>query len=333
MKNHSKNNFSDKRSHKNKIKSESEDFIKSKKNNAGRKPQKYKSEFNQITYKDKKEGKNSSLRRNNKFIDKNKDFSSKFKNNYLETTNKKSFDDWIWGKHSVYESLMSERPINRIWCTSEIFSSEKFYISLKDQKAKGVLVEEVSWNRISQLTFGATHQGIAIQLASSKSISLKKLIDLSKTNVLNPIILALDGITDPHNLGAIIRSAEAFNCKGIVIPQRRSAGLTGTVAKVAAGALEHISISRVVNLNRALEELKSNGFLIVGMTGNCQLSVSEFKEKTPLVVVIGAEDKGISLITQNKCDYLLKIPLKGKTSSLNASVAAAISLFYFTNNL
>ena len=80
--------------------------------------------------------------RNNKFIDKNKDFSSKFKNNYLETTNKKSFDDWIWGKHSVYESLMSERPINRIWCTSEIFSSEKFYISLKDQKAKGVLVEE-----------------------------------------------------------------------------------------------------------------------------------------------------------------------------------------------
>ncbi len=332
MKNHSKNNFSDKRSNKNKIKSESEDFIKSKKNNAGRKPQKYKSEFNQITYKDKKERKNSSLRRNNKFIDKNKDFSSKFKNNYLETTNKKSFDDWIWGKHSVYESLMSERPINRIWCTSEIFSSEKFYLSLKDQKAKGVLIEEVSWNRISQLTFGATHQGIAIQLASSKSISLKKLIDLSKTNVLNPIILALDGSTDPHNLGAIIRSAEAFNCKGIVIPQRRSAGLTGTVAKVAAGALEHISISRVVNLNRALEELKSNGFLIVGMTGNCQLSVSEFKEKTPLVVVIGAEDKGISLITQNKCDYLLKIPLKGKTSSLNASVAAAISLFYFTNN-
>jgi len=332
MKNHSKNNFSDKRSNKNKIKSESEDFIKSKKNNAGRKPQKYKSEFNQITYKDKKERKNSSLRRNNKFIDKNKDLSSKFKNNYLETINKKSFDDWIWGKHSVYESLMSERPINRIWCTSEIFSSEKFYLSLKDQKAKGVLIEEVSWNRISQLTFGATHQGIAIQLASSKSISLKKLIDLSKTNVLNPIILALDGITDPHNLGAIIRSAEAFNCKGIVIPQRRSAGLTGTVAKVAAGALEHISISRVVNLNRALEELKSNGFLIVGMTGNCQLSVSEFKEKTPLVVVIGAEDKGISLITQNKCDYLLKIPLKGKTSSLNASVAAAISLFYFTNN-
>ena len=147
-----------------------------------------------------------------------------------------------------------------------------------------------------------------------------------------PIILALDGITDPHNVGAIIRSAEAFDCKGIVIPQRRSAGLTGTVAKVAAGALEHLPVSRVVNLNRALEELKNNGFLVMGLSGDGQLSISKFHEKTPLVVIVGAEDKGISLLTQKKCDFLVKIPLKGKTSSLNASVAAAISLFHLTSN-
>ena len=247
-----------------------------------------------------------------------------------EVTNKKNFDDWIWGKHSVFEALISGRAINRIWCTSEIFSSEKFYILLKELKSTGILIEEVSWNRLSQLTCGASHQGVALQLAFSKTISLDNLIDFSKKNSANPIILALDGITDPHNVGAIVRSAEAFDCKGIIIPQRRSAGLTGTVAKVAAGALEHLPVSRVVNLNRALEQLKDNGFLVIGLSGDGQLSISKFKEKIPLVLIVGSEDKGISLLTQKKCDFLLRIPLKGKTSSLNASVAAAISLFHLT---
>ena len=260
----------------------------------------------------------------------NNEFSKKTLDNHQEFTAKKNFDDWIWGKHSVYEALSSDRAINRIWCTSEIFSSDKFYILLKDLKAKGVLIEEVSWNRLSQLTYGASHQGVALQLACSKTISLEKLIDFSKHNCTNPIVLALDGITDPHNVGAIIRSAEAFDCGGIIIPQRRSAGLTGTVAKVAAGALEHLQVSRVVNLNRALEELRKNGFLIVGLSGDGQLSISNFLEKAPLVVIVGSADKGISLLTQKKCDFLLSIPLKGKTSSLNASVAAAISLFHLT---
>jgi len=274
----------------------------------------------------------SSLKNRNPRFKSNTEFPNKNSDMHQEFTNKRNFDDWIWGKHSVYEALSSDRAINRIWCTSEIFSSDKFYILLKDLKAKGVLIEEVSWNRISQLTYGASHQGVALQLASSKTIPLNKLIDYSKKNSTNPIVLALDGITDPHNVGAIIRSAEAFGCKGIIIPQRRSAGLTGTVAKVAAGALEHLPVSRVVNLNRALEDLKKNGFLAVGLSGDGQLSITKFQEKTPLVVIVGAEDKGISLITQKKCDFLLKIPLKGKTSSLNASVAAAISLFHLTSN-
>jgi len=273
----------------------------------------------------------SSLKRRPRFKS-NSEFSNKNLDNHQEFTTKRNFDDWIWGKHSVYEALSSDRAINRIWCTSEIFSSDKFYILLKDLKSKGVLIEEVSWNRLTLLTFGASHQGVALQLACSKTISLEQLIDFSKHNSPNPIIVALDGITDPHNVGAIIRSAEAFDCKGIIIPQRRSAGLTGTVAKVAAGALEHLPVSRVVNLNRALEDLKKNGFLAIGLSGDGQLSITKFQEKTPLVVIVGAEDKGISLITQKKCDFLLKIPLKGKTSSLNASVAAAISLFHLTSN-
>ena len=105
-----------------------------------------------------------------KFSKKNPDINQEF-------TNKKNFDDWIWGKHSVYEALSSDSAINRIWCTSEIFSSDKFYILLKDLKSKGVLIEEVSWNRLSQLTYGASHQGVALQLACSKTISLEKSIN------------------------------------------------------------------------------------------------------------------------------------------------------------
>ena len=286
--------------------------------------------INNLNESDKKKSHFSSSKRRSPINKSNREFFNKATNSNRELSNKRNFDDWIWGKHSVFESLISDRAINRIWCTSEIFSSEKFYILLKDLKSKGVLIEEVSWDRISQLTFGAKHQGVALQLAYSKTISLEKLINISKKNSANPIILALDGITDPHNVGAIIRSAEAFNCKGIIIPQRRSAGLTGTVAKVAAGALEHLPVSRVVNLNRALEELKKNGFLVIGLSGDGQLSISKFHEKTPMVLIVGAEDKGISLLTQKKCDFILRIPLKGKTSSLNASVAAAISLFHFT---
>ena len=336
MKNSSKNNFSRKNNSnqsKNNLKSNFFSKIKnsSKKNNNLLINSDTKKNFKTSNFNEKNKSNFSSIKRRMPINKSNLEVSNKSSDIYQEQANKRNFDDWIWGKHSVFEALNSKRAINRIWCTSEIFSSEKFYILLKDLKSKGVLVEEVSWNRISQLTFGASHQGVALQLAHSKTIPLEKLIYLSKKNSANPIILALDGITDPHNVGAIIRSAEAFDCKGIIIPQRRSAGLTGTVAKVAAGALEHLPVSRVVNLNRALEELKKNGFLVIGLSGDGQLSISRFHEKSPLVVIVGAEDRGISLLTQKKCDFLLSIPLKGKTSSLNASVAAAISLFYLTS--
>ena len=348
MKNFSKNNYSQKNSGKSKRRPELKNNYKSdnlqegrntsrknntyEKNNFMKRDDLRSNEYRYLKIKDNfKNNFNYPQRRflnnssNDKFTDNN---AKSIKHN----SNDRNFDDWIWGKHSVFAALNSERPINRIWCTSDIFSSEKFFLILKELKSKGVLIEEVSWSRLSQLTYGAVHQGIALQLASSKTISLGKLIEISNRKSTKPIFVALDGVTDPHNLGAIIRSAEAFDCKGIIIPQRRSAGLTGTVAKVAAGALEHIPVSRVVNLNRAIDELKKNGFLILGLSGEGQLPISQFEENAPLVVVVGAENKGISLLTQKKCDYLLKIPLKGKTSSLNASVAAAISLYYLSKN-
>ena len=335
MKNSSNNNYSGKNSKQYKKNYNSNFFSKntnsSDMNNKNFKSSK-KHNINNLSGNEKNKKNFSSFKRRKPIPKSDGEFSNKVQDDFQKFSNKKNFDDWVWGKHSVFEALTAERAINRIWCTSEIFSSEKFYILLKDLKSKGVLIEEVSWNRLSQLTFGASHQGVALQLACSKTISLEKLVFYSRKNSVNPIILALDGITDPHNVGAIIRSAEAFDCKGIIIPQRRSAGLTGTVAKVAAGALEHLPVCRVVNLNRALEELKKNGFLVVGLSGDGQLPISSFKEKAPLVVVVGSEDKGISLLIQKKCDFLLSIPLKGKTKSLNASVAAAISLFYLTRN-
>ena len=324
-----KNNYQYKKSSNSKF--DSKNLNLSKNDNSFFKNSHKNNSFIKTTESDKQKNNFSSFKRSKPINQFNNKASKKVLDTYQDNAHKKNFDDWIWGKHSVFEALTSDRSINRIWCTSEIFSSEKFFTLLKDYKSKGVLIEEVSWNRLSQLTLGASHQGVVLQLACSKTIPLEKLINYSKKKSANPIILALDGITDPHNVGAIIRSAEAFDCKGIIIPQRRSAGLTGTVAKVAAGALEYLPVSRVVNLNRALEELKKNGFIVVGLSGDAQLSISKFHEKTPLVVIVGAEDKGISLLTQKKCDFLLKIPLKGKTSSLNASVAAAISLFQLTS--
>jgi len=282
---------------------------------------------------------------NNKFVRNKNDNEYQSKNNYRKsskTANKikiskdniqfaeTNLEDFIWGKHSVLAALESGRPINRIWCTSEIRSSEKFFILLKEIKNKGVLVEEVTWSRISQITRGAIHQGIALQVSYTKTLTLKELISLSKVNKTTPVLICLDGITDPHNVGAIIRSAEAFGCSGLILPQRRSAGITGTVSKVAAGALENLPISRVINLNRSLQSLKDEGFLVVGLSEKAKDTIYKFNENVPLVIVIGSENKGISLITQKYCDYLMKIPLIGKTTSLNASVAAGICISHLT---
>ena len=246
---------------------------------------------------------------------------------YSENFTKNLSDDLIWGRHSTEAALLGGRAIHRIWCTSELRSTPKFYQLLKDSKASGVLVEEVSWSRLGQLTNGAVHQGIVLQIAASKTLDLEKLIAACKPFGDSSLLLALDGLTDPQNLGAIIRSAEALGAQGLILPQRRSAGLTGSVAKVAAGALEHLPVARVINLNRSLEKLKDEGYSVIGLAEEGPSTLSDIKFHGPLVVVVGSEDKGISLITRRICDQLVRIPLKGVTTSLNASVATSIFLY------
>jgi 23S rRNA (guanosine2251-2'-O)-methyltransferase len=236
-------------------------------------------------------------------------------------------EDMIWGRHSAQAALESDRPIHRIWCTPELRFAPRFLQLLREAKAGGVLVEEVSWARLGQLTGGAVHQGIVLQAAAADTLDLASLIEGCRGIGEPPLLMAVDGLTDPHNLGAIVRSAEALGAHGLVLPQRRNAGLTGSVAKVAAGALEHLPVAKVVNLNRSLEQLKDEGYRIVGLAEEGTVSLIEADLDGPLVVVTGSESQGLSMLTRKHCDQLIRIPLRGATPSLNASVATALLLY------
>ncbi len=235
--------------------------------------------------------------------------------------------DLIWGRHSAQAALESGRPIHRIWCTPEMRFSPRFLQLLREAKAGGVLVEEVTWARLGQITGGAVHQGIVLQTAAADTLDLPSLIEGCRGIGEPPLLMALDGITDPHNLGAIARSAEALGAHGLVLPQRRSAGLTGSVAKVAAGALEHLPVARVVNLNRALDALKQEGYRVVGLASEGSVTLEEADLDGPLVIVTGSEGEGLSMLTRRSCDQVVRIPLRGATPSLNASVATALMLY------
>ena len=235
--------------------------------------------------------------------------------------------DLIWGRHSAQAALESGRPIHRIWCTPEMRFSPRFLQLLREAKAGGVLVEEVTWARLGQISGGAVHQGIVLQPAAAETLDLASLIEGCRATGEAPLLIAVDGLTDPQNLGAIVRSAEALGAHGLVLPQRRNAGLTGSVAKVAAGALEHLPVARVVNLNRSLEALRDEGYRVVGLASEGSVTLEEAELDGPLVVVTGSEGDGLSLLTRRHCDQLVRIPLRGTTPSLNASVATALLLY------
>jgi 23S rRNA (guanosine2251-2'-O)-methyltransferase len=234
--------------------------------------------------------------------------------------------DLIYGRHPVLSALESQRGLNRLWITTRLRYDPRFHHLLLQAKENGAVIDEVEPKRLDQITDGANHQGIAAQIAPYDYTELEDLITEAKS-VTDPVIVVADGITDPHNLGAIIRTAEAIGAQGLVIPQRRASGITSTVVKVAAGALENFSVSRVVNLSRALEQLKEAGFWIYGTaaTGSEPLHTVNFSG--PIVLVIGGEGEGLSMLTQRSCDVLVSIPLHGKTPSLNASVAAGMALY------
>ncbi len=240
--------------------------------------------------------------------------------------NEPESDDLIFGRHPVLSALENQRQLNRIWIVPRLRYDPRYHSLLETAKANGTVIDEVDDIRLNQITNRANHQGIAAQASPYDYLELDELIAMAKSKSSDPVIVVADGITDPHNLGAIIRTTEAIGAQGLVIPQRRAAGVTSTVKKVAAGALEYLPVARVVNLHRALEEMKEAGFWIYGTTAGAK-PAHTIDLKGSIGLVVGSEGEGLSLLTQRCCDDLISIPLSGKTPSLNASVATALALY------
>jgi 23S rRNA (guanosine2251-2'-O)-methyltransferase len=238
-------------------------------------------------------------------------------------------NDYLFGKHSVFTAIEKERQINKIWVLSKLRHHPAFFTLIDQAKSNGTVVDEVDAQRLSYLSNGGNHQGIVAQVAPHDYLEIEELITRALAATDSPIIVVADGITDPQNLGSIVRTAEALGAQGVVIPQRRAVGITSTVLKVAAGALEHLPVARVVNLSRALSQLKEAGFWIYGTMAEAEQAIHtiDFTDRRPVVLAVGSEGDGLSLLTQKGCDLLVSIPLKGKTPSLNVANAAAMCLY------
>lgn len=243
------------------------------------------------------------------------------------TVEEEESPDLIYGRHPVLAALEGDRQLNRIWILSKLRYDPRFHSLLLEAKAKGAVIDEVSVQRLEQIAPGAKHQGVAAQVAPYAYLALDELIARAKASAPDPVLVIADGITDPHNLGAIARTAEAMGAQGLVVPQRRAVGITSAVMKVAAGALEYLPVARVVNLSRALETLKAEGFWIYGTVAGSRKCLHDLDLKGAVALVIGSEGEGLNLLTQRHCDELASITLTGNTPSLNASVAAAIALY------
>jgi 23S rRNA (guanosine2251-2'-O)-methyltransferase len=231
-------------------------------------------------------------------------------------------DNRICGVHAVYEALASQRlPIERIHISREAHSTKlKEILDLARQR--GVPVRKEERIVLDRLAEGAVHQGI---IAISAALSYAEFDTLFKND--KPIVVILDGVEDPHNLGAVVRTAEACGASGVVVPERHSAPLSPTVVKASAGASAYVPIVRVRNLVNAIDEMKERGLWVVGIDPAGTQEWTGFDYKTPVAIVLGGEHQGLRRLVREHCDALVRLPMLGKIASLNVSVAAGIVLY------
>ncbi len=231
----------------------------------------------------------------------------------------------ICGRNPVLEALRSGREIDRLFVAHGTGGGSVTAIIAKC-RAKGILIKEISPQKLDYYCGGANHQGVAVMFASQEYATVDDMFALAETRGEKPFLIICDEIEDPHNLGAIIRTAEAAGVHGVIIPERRSASLNATVAKAACGALEYVPVARVTNIANTIDALKERGVWVFGadMDGD-DYTKTDFD--TPCALVIGNEGKGIGALTAKKCDAILSLPMLGKINSLNASVAAGILMY------
>lgn len=232
----------------------------------------------------------------------------------------------VIGRNSVVESLRAGVPATALYVAGRAQSDERVAEAVQLAAGKGIPILESGANELDRLATGGVHQGVVLKV---RPYPYAHADDLPSRAVDSPpLIVALDGVTDPRNLGAVVRSAAAFGAHGVVVPSRRSAGVTAGAWKSSAGALSRLPVARVVNLTRALEAYKDQGMFVVGLDAAAGVSVREMTvADAPLVVVVGSEGRGLSRIVAEACDLLVKIPMTSGNESLNAGIAASIALY------
>lgn len=243
----------------------------------------------------------------------------------MQTNEKERGSNIICGRNPVLEAVRSGREIDRLLIAHGISGGSVTAIIAKC-KANGVLIKEISPQKLDYYCGGANHQGVAVMLASQEYSTVDDIMSLADSRNEKPFIIICDGLEDPHNLGAVIRTAEATGVHGVIIPERRSASLNATVAKAACGALEYVPVARVTNIASTIDMLKERGVWVFGadMDGE-DYTKTDFD--VPCAIVIGNEGKGIGTLTAKKCDKIISLPMLGKINSLNASVAAGILMY------
>lgn len=235
---------------------------------------------------------------------------------------------YIYGKNTVMEAMKNRKQIEQIYLSTS--NKEMFSEFQKYCQGKKIPLEVMPLNKMNQL-FEGNHQGVVAKIEDYKYKDLSKLLK-EKENQENVALIILDGLEDPHNLGAILRTADATKMDGIIIPKNHSVGLNGTVAKVSTGAIEYVPVAQVTNLVQTIGELKKKGYWVIGldMDGSIDYKKQDYSGK--IAVVIGSEGKGISRLVKENCDFFVHIPMVGHVNSLNASVSASIIFYEIIRN-
>jgi 23S rRNA (guanosine2251-2'-O)-methyltransferase len=236
--------------------------------------------------------------------------------------------EWVAGRNAVLEAMQAEIPVRAAYVAEGAERDDRLRDIGKLAASRGTALLEVTRAELDRLTGGALHQGVALQLPAFDYAHPDDLLAAALDSDHPPLIVALDSITDPRNLGAIIRSAAAFGADGVLIPERRSAGMTAAAWKTSAGAAVQIPIARATNLNRSLRAYADAGLSLVGLDGSADTAISEVPGASgPVVLVVGSEGAGLSRLVREACDCLASIPISKSVESLNAGVAAGIALY------
>ena len=235
-------------------------------------------------------------------------------------------ENQLEGRNALTEALRSGRTIDKVFIAAGDTDRALQHLAASAKEA-GAVVVSVDRRKLDQMSYTRAHQGVIALAAAREYFTIDDILEEAASRGENALIVICDELSDPHNLGAIIRSAECAGAHGVIIPKRRSVGLTATVAKASAGAVEYMKVAKVTNINAAMEELKEKGVWIFGTAAEGSVPMYRADLTVPAAIVIGSEGEGMSRLVQKNCDVTVHIPMKGAINSLNASAAASILLY------